>query len=244
MPSPPLFLITRPQHQAENLCALIEAKGGRCVRLPTLAIQPYPPEKIATHLASLDKPDIVIFTSANAVSPVLPYWHCIKPTATVFAIGPATAHALAQAQITAQIPAEFNSQSLLALPALQAVQHKRMLIFSGKGGRNLLKQTLQQRGAIVKKVAVYRRECPTISSLLDFEEEIACIISTSCASLKNLWAMAGTQKQAWLKAQRLLVISQKMMQLAKKLRFTQPPLQAKNASDTAIVEALSVRNFF
>ena len=35
-------LVTRPEHQANHLCQLIEAEGGAAVRYPALVIKPRP----------------------------------------------------------------------------------------------------------------------------------------------------------------------------------------------------------
>ena len=60
------ILVTRPAHQAENLCALIHAHNGIPIRLPTLEIIPIilSVDEIEQHLTSAI---FVIFTSVNAV---------------------------------------------------------------------------------------------------------------------------------------------------------------------------------
>jgi uroporphyrinogen-III synthase len=233
-----LFLLTRPAHQAKNLTACIKEKGGRCILLPTLVIQPQPPEKMARAIARLPSVHAVIFTSANAVSPVMPHWHTLTSAPAVFAVGPATAAALKHYKIHVTIPASYNSEGLLALPALHHVQHQNIVLFAGKGGRSILKKTLQKRGANVQKIATYTRLCPNISPDMFPITEDVVIIATSETSLKNLWKMAGTEKHTWLKKQPVLVISKKMALLARQLGFTQPPIEAKNATDQAIVEAI------
>jgi len=61
-------LITRPAHQAEELCALIERKGGATSRLPLFAVEPLPnAEEVVQRLTAARDYDAWIFTSANAV---------------------------------------------------------------------------------------------------------------------------------------------------------------------------------
>ncbi|MGZ5058681.1 MAG: uroporphyrinogen-III synthase, partial [Methylobacter sp.] len=62
-------LVTRPEHQAENLSRLIEERGGVAVRFPALAIIPQDDVGgIRSTLANPDKFEWIIFISANAVN--------------------------------------------------------------------------------------------------------------------------------------------------------------------------------
>jgi len=58
-------MVTRPAHQAEPLCRLIEAAGGRPFRLPLLEIAP--PEHPPAGLDRLEEYHMAIFISPNAV---------------------------------------------------------------------------------------------------------------------------------------------------------------------------------
>ena len=61
-------LVTRPEHQADHLCQLIEAEGGAAVRYPALAIKPRPDRAaVRAAIGPTDRYDLVIFMSANAV---------------------------------------------------------------------------------------------------------------------------------------------------------------------------------
>ena len=61
-------LVTRPVHQAAELCRAIEEAGGRVLPLPLLAIEPAPdPRATAAKLDAARTADWWIFTSANAV---------------------------------------------------------------------------------------------------------------------------------------------------------------------------------
>ena len=61
-------LVTRPAHQADQLCDLIEAAGGRPYRLPTIEITPSSDsdQQQARHLLEhLQANDLLIFISAT-----------------------------------------------------------------------------------------------------------------------------------------------------------------------------------
>ncbi|HYQ92370.1 MAG TPA: uroporphyrinogen-III synthase, partial [Candidatus Competibacteraceae bacterium] len=68
--------------------------------------------------------------------------------------------------------------------------------------------------------------------------EIQAVIATSNESLQNLLVMVGAAGRPWLLATPLVVISERVRSLALQLGFSRPPLLAREASDTAIVEAL------
>ncbi len=134
----------------------------------------------------------------------------------------------------------------MAEPLLQTVADKAILIFSGEGGREILADTLQARGAKVTKVATYRRLCPqaNLAALLPSWEisGLNVIISTSNESLQNLVKLAGDDASEWLCRKVLIVISERMAQFAQTLGFTRIMIST-NASDAAIVQVLTTIKF-
>lgn len=241
-------LVTRPADQAEGLCALLEAQGAKAVRFPVIEIRaPRDTAALQGLLAQLDEFDMAVFISANAVNrglpPVLAQGR-FPPRLKVAAVGRRTAEELEKFGRPADILPErqFNSEALLALPEMQDVAGRRVIIFRGEGGRELLGETLTGRGARVRYAQVYRRAKPGLDprALLGRWErgEIDIIIATSNEGLENLVAMAGDVWRRWLFDTPLLVMSERAAQLARHLGFTRPAVVAAEASDAGLVAAL------
>ncbi len=198
-------LVTRPARQAGGFAQKIAALGGAPVIFPAVAIlPPADPAPLARVHAALDTYDIAVFVSANAVEYGVPDPRHWPPTLAAFAPGPGTAEALATLGIAgARVPATtFDSEGLLALSEFVDVRGKRVVIFRGDGGRELLAATLRARGAHVDCVACYRRAMPAggAAGLVEAfrERRIDAITITSSEGLDNLWALVDeVTRAAW-----------------------------------------------
>ena len=157
------ILVTRPREQAERLAAGIEAAGGEALRHPTVEITPpEDAEALARALARLDGCELAIFVSPAAVQEGLrsvPAW---PAGVGVAAVGPGTKAALARKGFASVLAPQSgaDSEALLAEPRLQRLQGRRVLIFHGAGGRELLADALAARGAEVCHAVCYRRIKP------------------------------------------------------------------------------------
>jgi uroporphyrinogen-III synthase len=241
------ILVTRPVHQAARLSELITAAGGIPVALPVLAIAEPRDQGPARALVSrLQAFDIAIFVSANAAEKGMALIHRLgglPHNVKLAAVGQRTAEALLRhgGRIDIQAPPPFNSEALLATSELRAVAGKNIAIFRGGDGRELLADTLTQRGATVSYAEVYRRVQPE-TRLADIIErgKIDIVTVTSQGGLRNLMAMADLEQQReWLLSTRLAVISARIAQLAAELGFKYPPLVAERADDEALVQAMT-----
>jgi uroporphyrinogen-III synthase len=163
------ILVTRPQAQAARLAALVEAEGGEALRFPTLAIlAPRDPGKAARKLspAGLTGCDLAVFVSPTSVAAAFDImggsWPAHLPVA---AVGAGTARALAARGVGEVIaPGRgADSEALAALPRLQDLAGRRVLIVRGEGGREWLGDTLTSRGAQVDYAECYRRALPDVS---------------------------------------------------------------------------------
>ncbi len=150
-------LVTRPEHQADELSAAIEDSGGEAIRFPVITIEPFDSIDVTRCLETLPVADITIYISTNAVIYGLPYTN--DDNAAIAAIGPSTKSAIESAGGQLDIfPAQgFDSEHLLAEAGLQDVAGKNVRIIRGDGGRELLADTLRERGATVDYLEVYRR---------------------------------------------------------------------------------------
>ena len=216
------MLVTRPAHQSEALCELIERAHGRPVRFPALEILG-PADKHAARaaLAAASSADLLIFVSANAVQyafPLLP--DQLRPEVDIAAVGTATARALvAHGLDPTLLPERMDSEGLLALPALQAVAGKRIFILRGDGGRELLYDTLRERGAQVQRIEVYRRRMPQRQAAAaklaaNWTQLVQAVTATSNAVLDNLFTLLGDTGAELVRNTPLVVVSQRMAEYA------------------------------
>lgn len=188
------ILVTRPTPQASELIETIEALGGVAIGFPVIEIVPLDAAVIAADACMLQRPDIVIFVSRNAVL----YGHTYAANAVVAAVGPATAAALDASGLSADIKptSGFDSEHLLAEPDLINVDGKVVRIVRGNDGRELLAETLRERGAQVEYLSVYTRRVPEYSGaeLHALETrwrkgEIDVVLALSVESVRNLAAL-------------------------------------------------------
>lgn len=202
-------VVTRPAGQAAHLAEALVALGAKPVLFPVLAIFDV---EDAAHLrdiaARLDDYDWAAFVSPNAVEKALGVvlahrkWPAHLRAATV---GRSSEQALASFGVADVVSPQdrFDSEALVALPELQDMQGKRVVIFRGDGGRELLGDTLTARGAHVEYVTCYRRGKPALDPAplhkLWTDGQLDAVTATSSEGLRNLYEMVGKLGQAWLR---------------------------------------------
>lgn len=242
-------VITRPEHQAGPLIQRIQNAGGTVISFPVLAIEATQhPEEVHEVARDLANYDLAIFISANAVEHGLRFVSSYGPwpaKVQVAAVGAATARALEdhRVKVTRVPDSAFNSEALLASPELQHVAGKRIAIFRGEGGRELLAETLRQRGAEVRYIDVYRRVKPAVDPniLLDAwsRDAVNAVVVTSNEGLQNFFELIGAKGQPHFRKTPLLVMSARAVALAQQLGVTTPPRVVSPVSDEAIFQALA-----
>ena len=238
-------LVTRPRHQAHNLCVAIPRCGGHVILFPTIEIISTVDQKKLNEIKkTLPAIDFAIFVSANAVRNAEKCFKQFSTATKIAAIGLGTKAALEKCDMHVDIypEREFNSEGLLAHAALNNIDGKYVMLFRGEKGRTVLANTLKTRGAKLIETIVYRRVKPMIDaslSLLAWQQGMVnIIVSTSLEGLHNLFDLLGSEGKSWLQETPLLVISPPMLESAKALGYKMEPIIADNASDKAILAAL------
>jgi len=202
-------VVTRPAGQAAHFATALTDCGAIPVLFPVLEIRDIEDAAPLLDVAiRLENFDLAVFVSPNAIDKALALilkhrrW---PPGLRVAALGKSSERELARHGITGVIsPAlRFDSEALLDLPELIDVQGRRVVIFRGDGGRELLGDTLKARGASVEYVTCYRRGRPRIdpAPLLKLWEEgrLDAVTLTSSEGLRNFFDMVGRLGQAWLR---------------------------------------------
>jgi uroporphyrinogen-III synthase len=240
-------LVTRPRHQAEALCRMLEAEGAEACRFPTVEIfaAENRPAALAT-ASSLADYELIIFVSANAVrfgAALLDQ----KRDLALAAVGPATAHALNQAgyRVSVQPEERFDSLGLLEHPKLHAVAGSRILLVKGNDGRDLLERELARRGAQVSVAEVYRRECsrPSAEQIARLErrfaeQELHVITATSLEIGANLLALATPALRRAFDAVRWVVPGARVAASLRERGVGAELLVARSAADQDLLAAV------
>lgn len=237
-------LVTRPAEQAAALAEAISGAHGRPVTFPTLEILGPGDKKAArAALADLAAIDLLVFVSANAVRYAFPLMPDNIPlNLQVAAVGKATAKALDEVGLEPTVVPEtsMDSEGLLAMPQLQQVSGQRIVIVRGNGGRELLRETLQQRGASVGYVEVYRRRIPErnpANLIGNWEQMVEAVTATSAQILDNLFTLLGDEGAPLLQKTPLVVVSKRIAEQAAE-HGCQIIYVANSAQDRDIVASL------
>jgi uroporphyrinogen-III synthase len=133
-----------------------------------------------------------------------------------------------------------DSESLLSLCELQSLAGRRIVIFRGVGGRDLLGQTLVARGATVDYAECYRRMRPatdmTALARAWHAGELDAVVITSSEGLRNLWDMLDASGRVLLAETPIFVPHPRIAEAAHELRLTH--VTVTGAGDDATVQSL------
>jgi len=241
-------LVTRPEDQQQNLVGLIESEGGEAIRFPTIEIAPTEHQQnFHDTLRRLDQFNIAVFISPNAahfVFETLSKLDLRLPDSLLLAcVGKGCARTVEEQGYTlhAMPVSGIGSEGLLQHELMQLVAGKHVVIFRGNGGRELLADSLRERGAEVEYCECYRRKMPEVDTAplvrrwRDGEVQVVTITSTQ--ALKNLRQMLGEDGDRLLQETPLVALSERIAEVASGMGCKQV-LVTTDTSDVAIVDVI------
>ncbi|MFC3285617.1 uroporphyrinogen-III synthase [Litchfieldella rifensis] len=242
----PRIVITRPGRRAVPLVRAITALGAEAMPLEVMR-QEVLPETQAMRSAWLDfdqfaKAVVISPFAAECLAEALDrYWPQLPVGPHYYAVGGATAEVLHERLgVRVHVPPTGqgdSSETLLSLPSLQALDEQKILLVAGEGGRPLLADTLETRGARLTRLALYRRilVAPDDASAgMLARGDFAALVVSSGEMLEHL---AGWCTQATLN-RTLIISSQRLATLAGSLGFRDLRV-ASGATPAALAAAVA-----
>ncbi|HET7623067.1 MAG TPA: uroporphyrinogen-III C-methyltransferase [Gemmatimonadaceae bacterium] len=164
----PLFrtrvIVTRARAQASQLVERLAALGAEVIEAPAIRIEPLDPAPLRAALGTVGDYEWVIFTSRNAVDIT---WNELRALGfdaralagtKLVAVGPATAAALAEHGIVADlIPERFVAEGIVeAMRGRGDVRDARLLYPRAEGARDVITEELRKLGSLVDDIPIYR----------------------------------------------------------------------------------------
>lgn len=234
-----MFLLLRPQSKCQASAQAFQSQdlpAVACGLIDTIIDQnkiALLPSKIAALKSTDANPVFIIVTSTVAAEQCVLLKDLWPKSVGFLAVGASTGAILQQAVLEVIVPKEARSEGLLALPELQQLVNKSVVIMKGFGGRELLFDSLTARGAKVEEWEVYKRvKLPSPKSTQDWREtQIRCIIATSGEVINAAFEYFDRH---WLTALDWIVVSDRTAQILAKLGVTQIQV-SHDASDQALI---------
>jgi uroporphyrinogen-III synthase len=242
-------LVTRPVMPASRTAQRLAALGATPYVFPTIFIEPPTDAAPLKHaLANLSRYHAAIFVSPSAVEMTIAPMGAapirLPEALHVFAPGPGTAEELHARGVTnVEVPTmTFDSEGLLELPVLQtnAIKGKRVAIFRGNDGRELLREALAKRGAVVDAITAYRRRAPKIApdGLVEVlrAKKLTAISAMSSDAVANLVAIVPETEHSLLFASPVYASHARIAETAKNFGFRN--VVTTEAGDAGLITAL------
>lgn len=242
------ILVTRPEPSASALVARLRQMGKQAWSFPLIDYLPGRElDQLSQHLAILQPGDLLFAVSHQAVhfcAPVMLRYSIPWPAVSYYAVGRRTALDLHQAsgQNVDYPQGVATSETLLNMPSLQDLRGKRAVILRGNGGRELLAETLTQRGAQVEMVECYQRMPCDYQGAEEAarwrKQGITTLVVTSGEMLQHLYSLfPAIDRREWLLHCRLVVVSDRLATLAGELGWHSVTV-ADGADNDALLRAL------
>lgn len=243
------ILVTRPSPAAEELVERLQRAGRVAWSMPLIEFTPGRDlAQLPQQLAALQPDDLVIIVSQHAIHYAAAHLHQAGFTwpaaVNYYAIGRRSALALhAASGHAADYPRDREiSETLLQFRALHRLTGRRVLILRGNGGRELLAETLTQRGAAVTLSECYQRCAKHYDGARQGRRwrnrGVDTLVVTSGEMLQQLYMLfPAVDREEWLLHCRLIVVSERLATLARELGW-QSITVADGADNDALMRAL------
>jgi uroporphyrinogen III methyltransferase / synthase len=194
------IVVTRARAQASGVAATLRALGADAVELPAIRIEPrIDAPEVRDAVADLHSYALVCLTSPNGVRLLFEAMAAqgrdarAMANATVAAIGPGTAAALAAHGVIADLVGERSiTESLVEALAEVDVSGRPVLLARAAEARDVLPDALRERGAQVDVVSLYETvaEDPDPEAV-DAAQSADYVTFTSSSTVRNLLAAMG-----------------------------------------------------
>jgi uroporphyrinogen III methyltransferase/synthase len=232
--------VTRARAQASGLARRLEALGASVVQAPVIRVQPLPGPPLDP-----SPYDLICLASPNAVSALFerlddgahpPGDARSLAAATVAAIGPGTARALAEHGVVADVvPERFVAESLVE--ALADVPVKRALIARAREAREALPEALRARGAQVDVLELYETVAEPLSQRTLHAVAQADYVTFASGSAVRFFVQASAG-QAQLAASTRVVSIGPVTSQALREHGLEPHIEADRSDIEGILDAL------
>jgi uroporphyrinogen III methyltransferase/synthase len=193
-------VVTRARAQASGLAQELRGLGAEAIELPAIRTEPRLDTAPVREMAeAVDRYDLICLTSPNGVRLLFQALSDAGKDsralagATVAAIGPGTARALARHGIEADVvPERFVAEGLIEALDGVGVEGKRALLARAAEARDTIPEWLREQGADVDVVALYDtvREEPE-EHAVEAAQSADYVTFTSSSTVRNLTEALG-----------------------------------------------------
>jgi uroporphyrinogen III methyltransferase/synthase len=194
------IVVTRARAQSSGLAATLRGLGAEIIELPAIRIEPrIESDEVRRAIGAIDTYALICLTSPNGARLLFEALEAAGldaralAGATVAAIGPGTAAALAERGIAADIvPKRFVAEALVEALETVEVDGRTVLIARAAEARDVLPEALRERGGKIDVVALYEtvREDPAPEDV-EAAQSADYITFTSSSTVRNLVETLG-----------------------------------------------------
>ncbi len=193
-------VVTRARAQASGLASTLRSLGAEAIELPAIRIEPcIDSAAVRRAAAEISEYALICLTSPNGACLLFDALNAAGLDAralggaTVAAIGPGTARALAGRGILADVvPERFVAEALVEALSGVEIKGRRVLVARAAAARDVIPEQLRDRGAVVDVVALYEtvREEPDAEAV-EAAQDADYVTFTSSSTVRNLTEALG-----------------------------------------------------